>query len=77
MTTKTTNRIVCKCGHKGALLSEENDRPGSALHERYRFEGFGGETLIVTSYRQIPNGPLAAMKPACPKCGTIGQAEYI
>jgi len=76
MTTRTSSRLVCKCGHKGVLLSVENDGPGSALCEQYSFAGFGGAALTVTSYRQIPNGPLAAMKPECPKCGRVAQVEY-
>ena len=76
ITIHTHSRICCQCGHEGMLLAIENP-PDTPLYEKYSFIGFGGDALTVTSYRQIPKGPLAAMKPMCPTCKEIGNVEYI
>jgi hypothetical protein len=68
--------LACECGHTGKLVLRENDQPFSGLWEEYSFEGFVGDSLIITSYKDAPNDRLAAMNPKCPQCGFSGKVKY-
>lgn len=72
MTTRTSEPIICECGHKGYLKCSENDQPYSSLWEAYSLEGFDGRGLTITSYAEMPEDILAAMHPTCPACGKTG-----
>ena len=75
MTMRHSRKLVCKCGHEGAMQVAENDSPFSSLWESHRAEGFDGEELIVT-VRNAQADVLAKMNPKCPNCGESGQVKY-
>lgn len=70
MTTTSRDRLLCRCGHEGSLKLRENDQPFSGLHEAYSLEGFKGGSLLITSYKDMPDDLLAALAPVCPECGS-------
>lgn len=76
MTLRTREALICQCGHTGYLKCSENDQPYSDMWESYSLEGFNGDGLTVTDHRNRPKDILAAMKPACPKCGRTGRVKY-
>ncbi|HEY1723988.1 MAG TPA: hypothetical protein VGF89_01090 [Steroidobacteraceae bacterium] len=76
MTSTTRSQIVCQCGHRGFVVLRKNDQPYSALWEHFSLEGFSGETITVTSYGQMPDDILAALRPTCAQCGQTGKVHY-
>jgi len=76
MTMTTYNALVCECGHRGRLGCRENDAPFSGLWEAYTLDGFEGHALTITSYKDLPEDPLAAVKPRCPSCGQTGKVTF-
>lgn len=70
MTTRTRTPIACECGHTGNLLCKENDQPFSGLWEQYSLEGFDGGSITITSFKDMPDDILAALRPSCPQCSS-------
>src|SRR5438034_3371809 len=60
VTTRSRSPLICVCGHRGYLLCSENDQPFSSLWEEYSLEGFKGESLTVTNFRDRPKDLLSA-----------------
>ena len=75
MTTTTRDPLVCECGHQGYLRCRENNQPFSSLWESYTLEGFTGESLTITNYKDMPRDLLAYLKPKCPQCGCTGKVR--
>lgn len=65
MTTRTTDALICECGHSGSLHTAENDQPYSTPWVSHRLVGFGGE---------VSNWNLA--KVSCPACKQTGTVKY-
>jgi len=42
--TTTSYKVVCECGHEGAIKLKENDQPYSASFEKYTLENLDGES---------------------------------
>jgi hypothetical protein len=76
MTTTTRDKIVCECGHEGYITRRENDQPFSGLWEEYSLNGFDGNELTITSYKNMPKNLLAHLDPKCPECGSVGKVKY-
>jgi hypothetical protein len=76
MATHTRRRINCQCGHEGFQTLSENDSSFSRVWERYGLDGFSGNGFTITSYADMPDDILAAMKPTCPKCGETNNVRY-
>jgi hypothetical protein len=76
MSSRTRTPVICECGHTGFELLKENDQPFSGLWEQYSLEGFGGSTVTITSYADMPANILTAMNPKCPQCGCTGKVRY-
>lgn len=77
LTSRTSRRIVCECGHQGSVERAENDQPYSNLWEQFSVSGFTGEEFTITSFADMPKDLLAALKPCCPKCGQTGKVKYV
>jgi hypothetical protein len=71
MTSRTTDPVRCKCGHEGAIRTSENDSPYSANWEEYTVIGLNGGSHHVERRSALWEEVFDAIKPTCPKCGTL------
>jgi hypothetical protein len=46
------------------------------LWEEYSLDGFAGENISVTNFRDMPKDMIAALNPTCPQCGKTGKVKY-
>jgi hypothetical protein len=76
MTTRSQSKIVCQCGHEGALHCKENDAPFTKGYEEYHLSGFNGDTAYFEGFCKDTTALLVDLKPECPKCGAIGKVRY-
>jgi hypothetical protein len=76
MTVRTSDKLICECGHEGYLNRSENDQPYGGLWEQYALEGFNGRSLTITSYKDMPQDLLGYLNPICPACGRSGKVRY-
>jgi hypothetical protein len=46
------------------------------LWEEYSWDGFTGESITVTNFRDMPKDMIAALNRTCPQCGQTGEVKY-
>lgn len=65
MSTRSTDALICECGHTGLLKSRESDQPYGADWVRHELEGFSG-TVRAWQLNEV----------RCPNCGQTGKVIY-